>query len=71
MKGKVLLLENPMRSAYFAVLRSSVVPSVLIETGFLSNPKDEALLAGPKSRAAIAKTLADELASIALEFQRA
>ncbi len=70
-RGKVMLLENPMRSANFAVLRSTMVPSVLVETGFLTNPKDEALLAEPRSRAVIAKSLADELAAIALEFQRA
>ncbi len=43
-----------------------------VEGGYpLSNPKDEALLAAPKSRAAIAKVLADQLANIAVEFQRA
>lgn len=70
-RGKVMLLENPMRSANFAVLRSSMVPSVLVETGFLTNPKDEAMLADPKSRTVIAKVLADQLSAIALEFQRA
>ncbi len=41
---KVRLLENAQRSAGFAVLKAPDVPSVLVETGFLSNPKEEKLL---------------------------
>ncbi len=37
-------LDHPHRSANFAVLRAPDVPSILVEMGFLSNPKDEALL---------------------------
>lgn len=70
-KGKVQLLENPMRSANFAVLRSTTVPSVLVETGFLSNPKDEAMLSDARTRAAMIRVLADQLAPIALELQSA
>lgn len=58
------LLENPMRSAPFAVLRAPDVPSVLIETGFLSNPRDEALLANSGKRQKIAALLAREFASL-------
>jgi N-acetylmuramoyl-L-alanine amidase len=70
-KGKVLLLENPMRSANFAVLRSTTIPSVLVETGFLSNPKDEAMLSNARSRAAVVRALAEQLAPIVLELQSA
>lgn len=70
-RGKLTLLENPMRSANFAVLKSNLVPSVLVETGFLSHPKDEAMLADPKSRAVLVRTLADQLAPIAVELQSA
>ena len=56
---KINLLEKPMRSANFAVLRNSSVPSVLIETGFLSNKRDEKILKSPSGRGKIAKTLAD------------
>jgi N-acetylmuramoyl-L-alanine amidase len=56
------LLERPMRSANFAVLRAPDVPSMLIETGFLSNPKDEALLRQPMQRRKIARLMAKELA---------
>lgn len=58
------LLENPMRSANFAVLRDPDVPSVLIETGFLSNRQDEALLRDAQARRHIATVLARELARL-------
>jgi N-acetylmuramoyl-L-alanine amidase len=63
--GKALpLLENPMRSANFAVLRSPDVPSMLIETGFLSNAKDEAILANATQRQKIARLIAREIVTI-------
>jgi N-acetylmuramoyl-L-alanine amidase len=59
---KLTLLENPKRSANFAVLKVPDVPSILIETGFLSNPHDEALLSSPAARKRVAATLADAIA---------
>ncbi|KFB10033.1 Cell wall hydrolase/autolysin precursor [Nitratireductor basaltis] len=38
------LVNNPLRSAGFRVLRAPEVPSVLLELGYLSNPEDEELL---------------------------
>lgn len=58
------LLDDPKRSANFAVLRAPDVPSLLIETGFLSNPKDEELLTSAAERRRIAQVLSRELASI-------
>ncbi|MGE3769957.1 MAG: N-acetylmuramoyl-L-alanine amidase [Bdellovibrionales bacterium] len=58
------LLDNPMRSANFAVLRTPDVPSVLLETGFLSNRKDEDTLRTRANRQKIAQLLARELATI-------
>jgi len=58
------LLENPMRSANFAVLKAPEVPSVLLETGFLSNKKDEEILSSRKNRQKIANLLSRELATI-------
>ena len=52
-----LLLDNPRRSANFAVLRSGEIPSVLVETGFLSNAEDERLLADPAGRRRVAAAL--------------
>jgi N-acetylmuramoyl-L-alanine amidase len=58
------LLERPMRAANFAVLRAPDVPSILVETGFLSNPQDEALLCQPKVRQKIAQLMAREIAAL-------
>jgi N-acetylmuramoyl-L-alanine amidase len=58
------LLENPMRSANFAVLKAPDVPSLLVETGFLSNPQDEDILRNPEARHRVARALAREIAVI-------
>ncbi len=58
------LLENPTRSANFAVLRSPEIPSVLVETGFLSNPHDEALLRQADQRQKIATLIAKSATSL-------
>jgi N-acetylmuramoyl-L-alanine amidase len=63
--GKTLrLLDNPMRSANFAVLRAPDVPSVLVETGFLSNREDEAVLRDQRQRRRVAEVLASELRTL-------
>lgn len=58
------LLEQPIRSADFAVLKAPDVPSVLIELGFLSNPDDEERLRSGPLRQDIAAVLAGELAGL-------
>jgi N-acetylmuramoyl-L-alanine amidase len=45
------LLGHSMRSAGFAVLKAPDVPSVLLEMGYLSNPKEEQQLRSPQYRA--------------------
>lgn len=63
--GKSLvLLERPMRAANFAVLRAPDVPSVLVETGFLSNPRDESILRQPAQRQKVAASMAKEISLI-------
>ncbi len=64
MTDKWQLLESPMRSANFAVLRAPDVPSILVETGFLSNTNDETVLRQPAQRTKIARLMAKELARI-------
>lgn len=58
------LLSRPMRAANFVVLRAPDVPSMLVETGFLSNPKDEEVLRQPQQRQKIAQFMAKDLARI-------
>jgi len=63
-KHKWRLLEQPMRAANFVVLRAPDVPSMLVETGFLSNPQDERILLQPHQREKIARLMASTLGSI-------
>lgn len=60
----IRLLDNPMRAANFAVLKAPEVPSLLIETGFLSNKQDEQLLRDSSARKRIAGILARELSAV-------
>jgi N-acetylmuramoyl-L-alanine amidase len=53
-----ILLQNAHRFAGFAVLKAADVPSVLVETGYLSNRQDEQLLRRPEYRAKLAAALA-------------
>ena len=46
-----------MRHAGFRVLQAPDVPSVLLELGFLSNPRDEKLLTDEKWRDKVAELL--------------
>jgi N-acetylmuramoyl-L-alanine amidase len=55
------LLDQPMRAANFMVLRAPDVPSMLVETSFLSNPRDEQILRQPHQRDKIAKLMAQTL----------
>ena len=55
LSGSIEMINNPHRSAGFRVLKAPDVPSVLVELGYLSNPKDEEqLLNGEWRRKAIA-----------------
>lgn len=63
-RGKINLLVDPKRAANFAVLRAPDVPSMLIETGFLSNRADEQILTDIQQRRKIAAVLADQVSQI-------
>ncbi len=53
----VPLLVRPSRQAAFVVLKSPVIPSALVEMGFMSNRVDEAALRRPAHRAKVAGAL--------------
>src|SRR6185312_2124075 len=51
------MLPNPERHAGFVVLKAADIPSVLVEMGFMSNPRDEAELRRAAHRARIAEAM--------------
>jgi N-acetylmuramoyl-L-alanine amidase len=51
------MLPNPDRHAGFVVLKSADIPSVLVEMGFMSNPRDEAALRRPEHRKMVAQAM--------------
>jgi N-acetylmuramoyl-L-alanine amidase len=55
----VPMLPNPERHAGFVVLKAADIPSVLVEMGFMSNPRDEAQLRRPRHRAEVALAMRD------------
>ena len=50
----LLMLPNPERHAGFQVLKAADIPSVLVEMGFMSNPRDEAALRQAEHRRMVA-----------------
>ena len=59
MKKAVRLHGNHVHRAGFVVLKTRNIPSLLIETAFLSNPTDEKLLRDPKYQHKLARTIAN------------
>ena len=53
------MVPDPARQGRFYVLGALGIPSVLVETGFISNRQDEALLRRPTHCAVIARALRD------------
>jgi len=51
------LHKSHVEQAGFLVLKSPDVPSILIETGFISNPKEAKKLANPRYRKKMARTI--------------
>lgn len=58
-RKNVQLLPNSHRSAGFAVLKAPDVPSILIETGFISNPQEAKLLTSGQFQSNIASAILD------------
>ena len=57
-EGVLPLREQSIQSAAFVVLKSADLPSVLVESGYISNPDDAERLTSSAGRSAFATTLA-------------
>ncbi|SDW29894.1 N-acetylmuramoyl-L-alanine amidase [Ruegeria halocynthiae] len=53
--------RRPLRSASFSVLKAADIPSVLVELGFLSSPRDFKNISDPEWRASMARGLVQGL----------
>ena len=62
-QAELPLISRPHRQAGFSVLKSADIPSVLIELGFLSDPRDRANLTDAAWRARMAAGIRDALAA--------
>jgi len=56
------LHSRPLRQAGFSVLKAPDIPSILLELGFMSSPRDLKHLTDPQWRAKMARALRDALA---------
>lgn len=61
LKRETMLLGNTHRYAGFAVLKAPDVPSVLVEMGYISSSKDEALLSSSKHQKRLARAIRDAI----------
>lgn len=59
--GRIDFHPQPRRSAALAVLRAPDIPSVLFESGFVSNPEEARRLASEEGQQLFAETLADAI----------
>ncbi|ANH79149.1 N-acetylmuramoyl-L-alanine amidase [Candidatus Chlamydia sanziniae] len=54
-----MLKSRGMKNANFVVIRDTLMPAVLVETGFLSNPRERAALLDTRYRMHLAKGIAE------------
>ncbi len=66
-RGRLPMRSDPLQSAAFIVLKAPDVPSVLFETGYISNVEDAARLGKPEGRRAFAEVAGQ---AIRLHFAR-
>jgi N-acetylmuramoyl-L-alanine amidase len=63
--------DRGVKRARFEVLRDAPCPAALVETAFLSNAKDEAILSDPAGRDRIARGIADGIVAYLSDVSRA
>ncbi len=63
--------DNGVKQAMFYVLRGARMPSILVETSFISNPKEEKLLRSDRYRQQIAEGIADGVMNYSRQTQLA
>ncbi len=71
MRKKQTLHCRRVKKARFAVLKSSDVPSMLVETGFISNPDDERKLSSPSYQEKVARSIFDGISAYFRAFRPA
>ena len=69
-RGKIGLHKADLEQAGFVVLKTPKFPSLLIETGFISNPQDARALADPGYRKTLAAVIGRGLLAYLDEVQR-
>jgi N-acetylmuramoyl-L-alanine amidase len=57
--SKIAPADRGVRHAHFKVLRDTPAPSILIETGFITNAEDYARITNPQAQKVIARQIAD------------
>ncbi len=62
--------DRGIKRARFEVLRDAPCPAALVETAFLSNPKDEAIIIDPAGRDRIARGIADGIVAYLADVTR-
>lgn len=61
MSDRLSIRNRGVKQANFVVLQGAKMPAVLIETAFLSNPNEEALLADPEFHEQVAKGMVEAI----------
>ncbi len=65
MLGRLPMFDRGMKRARFAVLRRATTPAVLVEGGFMSNPRDAKLMTDEKWRERLAESIAQGIIGFA------
>ncbi|UCH83410.1 MAG: N-acetylmuramoyl-L-alanine amidase [Candidatus Latescibacterota bacterium] len=69
MNDRLGLRDRGVKQAGFTVLQGARMPAVLIETGFLSNPEEERLLADPEFQAKVADGIVEAVKKFKARYE--